>query len=545
MGAMSRMNNITPGPFDSNRRPSTARTAFPRRKESLVGRIDTLEEPPRGLDRPGTANSNASAGSNGVAPPRMPRQNGYGGFGPPSRSGEDSEHVPAMNRSETFPRPSFANESPFRTPSAPGPRPERLRQNSAFEAGPGWRPSMAPDTSRQPPPRKSIIRPSAAGKLSGSVDLAAEFGIGNPYHTPSDSASSGYSNFSSHISQSSTHTSPARSQPIRGASETGKIDDLMSDLETSMDGLRTNGLRIDPAAQGPPRTQSPMLHSPYGISPRDDPAVQNGLSYARPAPSPRFASSPQQDHSLFGPALQNRSRNDSLRMGTSPPSPRALPPSRKGSRDPGAHRGDCKACGQGITGKSISSADGRLTGKYHKACFVCTTCTEPFASAEFYVLDDKPYCEQHYHKLNGSLCGSCCSGIEGEYLEDESRTKYHVGCFRCLDCGRSLSDGYFEVDGMSYCEPDAWKRVHAYEADMYAQQQQPAPQQQPPPPRAGGPGAPRPMNGLPGRPGPGPRGPSGGARPPYGLPVGKRPPPGVGMKPRPQMNKRMTRLGNM
>lgn len=314
----------------------------------------------------------------------------------------------------------------------------------------------------------------------------------------------------------------------------------MTDLESSMDGLRTNGLRIDPAVQMPARTQSPLVESPYGVSPRDDrhsPMMQGGrrdnaspMPFDRPAPSPRFASSPQNDPQLFGPALQ-RPRPDISRMGTSPPSPRAAPPSRKGSRDPGAlPRGDCKACTLPITGKSISSADGRLTGKYHKACFVCTTCTEPFASAEFYVLNDKPYCEQHYHKLNGSLCGSCTQGIEGQYLEDETRTKYHVGCFRCLDCGRSLSDGYFEVDGRSYCEPDAWKRIQP-EPEMYAPQQ--------PPPRAG----PRPVNGLPGR--PGPRGPP-GARPPFGKPPnGNRLAPGVGTKPRPQMNKRMTRLGMM
>lgn len=205
-------------------------------------------------------------------------------------------------------------------------------------------------------------------------------------------------------------------------------------------------------------------------------------------------------------------------------------------------RGDCKACGLAIRGKSISSADGRLTGKYHKACFVCATCSEPFASAEFYVLGDRPYCEQHYHKLNGSLCGGCGRGIEGQYLEDESRIKYHVGCFRCLDCGMSLSGGYFEVDGKSYCERDAMKRSQS--SNGYGMADQDA--YPPPGPHRGGPG-PRPapgMNGLPGRPGlrAGPGG-LGMPRPPYGAQYGSRLGPGTG--PGPRMNKRMTRLGQM
>ncbi|KOS20220.1 Paxillin-B [Escovopsis weberi] len=94
------------------------------------------------------------------------------------------------------------------------------------------------------------------------------------------------------------------------------------------------------------------------------------------------------------------------------------------------------------------------------ACFVCATCAEAFTSAEFYVLDDKPYCEQHYHRLNGSLCGGCGRGIEGEYVEDESDVKHHLECFCCLDCGVSLSGGYFEVEGKAYfpTKDDPWAR---------------------------------------------------------------------------------------
>jgi hypothetical protein len=183
-------------------------------------------------------------------------------------------------------------------------------------------------------------------------------------------------------------------------------------------------------------------------------------------------------------------------------------------------RGDCKSCRLPITGKSISSADGRLTGRYHKACFVCTTCKEPFSSATFYVLDDKPYCDRHYHQLNGSLCGGCGNGIEGQYLEDESTKKHHPGCFRCGDCGVVLKDGYFEVNGRAFCEKDAWRRM-----------QQPW--------MTGRKGS-MPMTGSPlGLPA-GPGGPRSGS---FGLPSNNRM--GPGFVPRPRMEKRMTRLGMM
>lgn len=577
---LKRMNTIAPGPFDTTHRPSrvTSRHQIPPRKSSIGRKEDTVDTPAVDMnaqERPGTAASTRSTGSNNnVTPPRIPSKNGYEGFGPPLRSDDELEPQPLglINRSETFPRPSAPPEPPVRTLSTPGNRPDRIK--SVLDEA--KRPSMmGPDTSRLPPPRKSILRPQAA-KLAGSIDLAAEFGANNPYHTPSDSGSSGYSTFS-RPSHSSSHTSPEKHKPRRQASDTSDIDELMSELQNSIESLRSTELRID--LPPPPRTRSPLVESPLETSSREevyDPAVQSGRrspkkydqqlpspqlsvsplnqasfdpavqkvqrraptpqGYEQPLPSPQYGTSPRDQH-YFDPAVQKPRKLDAL-----PAS--APPPVRKGSRDPSAPRGDCKACKLPIKGKSISSADGRLTGKYHKACFVCSTCSEPFTSAEFYVLDDKPYCEQHYHKLNGSLCGSCGRGIEGQYLEDEFEIKYHVGCFRCLDCGRSLSEGYFEVDGKSYCERDAWRRVQQpwlagkglnteHDSSLH------------PPPRGG----PRQSNGhaTGGNQGRQSQRPSGLGmgfpRPPYGMPAGNRLSPNMAATPR--MNKRNTRLGMM
>lgn len=597
-GLMERMNSMVAGPFDSSQRPSTSGMSAPMQ-------TSTLQEPFQPSERPSTSHSNLSTGSgDGAFGSKVSRKNGYGGFGPPpSRSGDELAPPPLtpLSRSETFPRPSFSHEQPPpRTPSAPGTRPEHRRQKSSYSYRQG------PDTSRPPPPRKSLIRPPTAAETT--VDLAAEFGVGNPYHTPSDSASSGYSSFSQ-PSNPSTHTSPARSAAQRQHSES-HMEDLMEEVESSMGRLSAKeGLSI-PAQQQQqqhPRALSPtMAYSPSRVSPKSESISMRGPSPTQLDPfssSPQLSASPQMggQGEYFGRQEGPSPTEFPGRLEPSPLADRAGAPLpvRKDSALP--YRGDCKACGLPIHGKSVSSADGRLTGKYHKPCFVCTTCSEPFASAEFYVLGDRPYCERHYHQLNGSLCGGCGRGIEGQYVEDETAIKYHVGCFCCPDCGRSLSEGYFEVDGRSYCEQDAHRRAHAQqnfncygppggmipEHDPYAYQGSPVPQGPPQgyqqgyphghpqghpqgPPR-GRPMPPRAPNGLPrgpapggpgprpgpGGPGPQGRGGRGGPRPPYGMPPNgmrpgmrpgpgpRMPPPGANGGPMPRMNKRMTRIGQM
>lgn len=89
--------------------------------------------------------------------------------------------------------------------------------------------------------------------------------------------------------------------------------------------------------------------------------------------------------------------------------------------------------------------------------FVCHTCKEAFDTAEFYVLNDLPYCAHHYHVLNHSLCVNCTRGIEGEYLETAPRKRYHLGCFTCSDCQKPLTSDYYEINQRFYCEADAFR----------------------------------------------------------------------------------------
>ncbi|KAI1850682.1 hypothetical protein JX265_004393 [Neoarthrinium moseri] len=521
---LQRMNTIAPGPFEINRRAGAKNAFAPKTDNAPTSNsiVDDMARSGYGNERSSSAASfSSSPGS--MPPPRVPRKNGYGGFGPPQREQEESfEPRPfgTNQRSETFPKQSQnrVDSVPARPPSAPGVRQDRMRRptNESTE-----RPTMTRDreqrpsfgmrdTSRPPPPRKSLIRPPTATQDAPSINLADEFGVGNPYHTPSvsqSSSNSGYSNSgysTSQLSQPSSNSSPARSTGSRRKpSDTSNFDSLMNDLQSSMDSLKPKEVlsgRPEPPVQK--RAPSSELRArPDDL--RYDPAVQSGSRPgSRPRPrSPLASPDAMENYSdRVDPAIQGARSRD--------------PPARTHNRQQsaGRSRGNCKACRLPITGKSISSADGRLTGRYHKACFVCTTCQSPFTSSTFYVLDDQPYDAECYHRLNGSCCTTCGVGIEGQYLEDDSAHKHHPKCFRCGDCGKVLQDGYFEVNGRAYCERDAWRRV-----------QQPVM-----PPMSSG---------------------RGGLRPPangrLGLPSGNRlgPP---GMRPQmPRMEKRMTRLGMM
>ncbi|ETI28947.1 hypothetical protein G647_01399 [Cladophialophora carrionii CBS 160.54] len=128
------------------------------------------------------------------------------------------------------------------------------------------------------------------------------------------------------------------------------------------------------------------------------------------------------------------------------------------------NKGVCRGCAQLILvgQKSVSSADGRLTGRYHKDCFVCQTCKSAFPTAEFYVHNDHPYCAHHYHELENSLCATCGKGIEGLYMETANvagrgKEKHHPECLKCTTCKIRLDHDYFELSGKVYCERDAFR----------------------------------------------------------------------------------------
>lgn len=236
--------------------------------------------------------------------------------------------------------------------------------------------------------------------------------------------------------------------------------------------------------RGPePLLQPVQEPSPNGPRSPFDPAIQRGLSYENRREDPQ---------PLRDPAL-NLGRTPSPRMPEPEPRrernrnlsrdidrdvdrdmdrdyDRALnrsmtdrEPDRSMQRRPTAataSKGKCRGCSDPIVGRSVKDSSGRLTGRYHKSCFVCRTCRDPFPTAEFYVFNNFPYCEQHYHELNGSMCRSCNRGIEGQYLETDRLIKFHPRCFTCATCRIVLRDDYYELGGRNFCERHAYSEVN-------------------------------------------------------------------------------------
>lgn len=437
-GLLKQMKTMASGPFDVVARGGFQRTVSDGSIDintDLDGRKRTSQNP--------TANGQRLA-SHGPKSPRIEKPGGYGGFGP-LRSRNDERLSPSRLevRSQTIPRESEAHWERNETRSPTEPSPHGQVSNARSPVSPPKRPRRpsvtGPDLSRPLPPRGTRLigsrderRLTEAPPVPG-VDLASEFGASNPYHTASESQSSTASEFR-RVSNNSSRSSPPSSPRgfCRNPSNTSNID-LTTELELSVAELRPREL--------------PSISKPLQLEIR--PKVQNApnISPREPSPGPR------------DPAIQQGRQSPAVSRPVSP-----LPPLHRSApsediRRPATAKGNCKGCGLAIKGKSVSSADGRLTGRYHKSCFVCNTCREAFATASFYVLGDAPYCERHYHKLNNSMCTSCDRGIEGQYLETERKQKFHAHCFSCADCKRILKQDYFEMNGRFYCERDAFRRA--------------------------------------------------------------------------------------
>lgn len=121
--------------------------------------------------------------------------------------------------------------------------------------------------------------------------------------------------------------------------------------------------------------------------------------------------------------------------------------------------GPCRACHGTIDRhtkvkplKPIFSKTGELSGQWHRQCFTCTSpqCSIQFSkNVQCYVFNDHPYCFEHYHILNNSVCKSCHVGIEGKCISNELDEKWHLQCLNCTKCGNGIRSDYFIINGNS------------------------------------------------------------------------------------------------
>ena len=304
----------------------------------------------------------------------------------------------------------------------------------------------APNSGREVPYHKTQESTSSNGSCSSGVKSSSS--ISTPHESTSSNESYSFSTkgdnskASPPFNELQRHQDPSISDGYR-AGDT--FEGFIFDVEGAAPVQKDQNLGYTQSS----RINNPApIHSAEGNMPPHEHAPVRNISPATSPTSPdeyivsSFAS--QVNNLRVSPVPSAHSRHVE-------PSARRLQPANKGT---------CRGCGDLIQGKSVSSADGRLTGRYHKHCFVCHSCQRPFPTADFYVLNNQPYCARHYHELNDSLCTNCDRGIEGQYLETEMQQKFHPYCFSCQDCHIILRDDYFEFNGKTLCEQHAFGAAH-------------------------------------------------------------------------------------
>lgn len=130
-------------------------------------------------------------------------------------------------------------------------------------------------------------------------------------------------------------------------------------------------------------------------------------------------------------------------------------------------QGPCRKCHQPILKgqKSIWSKDSQLSGQWHRRCFSCYACSQKFTKGQScYVYNDRPYCETHFHEMNGSLCRICGKGVEGECLQNEVNEVFHTSCLKCCVCDAAIRTEYFIYCGKVLCEKDANEQIKLIKA---------------------------------------------------------------------------------
>ncbi|KDN53593.1 hypothetical protein K437DRAFT_3038 [Tilletiaria anomala UBC 951] len=122
----------------------------------------------------------------------------------------------------------------------------------------------------------------------------------------------------------------------------------------------------------------------------------------------------------------------------------------------------CRKCGEPVESNAVKSSDGALRGIFHRACFTCFHCDMKFEDGTFYVYENSPYCCEHYHLRNGTLCEGCGEGIEGLCKQTEGGERYHTHCLTCQFVGMSEADkgefcqepldDFYVINGRRLCD---------------------------------------------------------------------------------------------
>ncbi|XGW12110.1 hypothetical protein V3C99_013079 [Haemonchus contortus] len=87
---------------------------------------------------------------------------------------------------------------------------------------------------------------------------------------------------------------------------------------------------------------------------------------------------------------------------------------------------------------------------FHVKCYTCKKCSKPLVGLTFYNIDNSPTCSDCYNQTLDN-CAKCHEKITDKMLKVNDLT-YHVQCFTCKDCQKSLDGVPFTGDKENvYC----------------------------------------------------------------------------------------------
>ena len=213
---------------------------------------------------------------------------------------------------------------------------------------------------------------------------------------------------------------------------------------------------LSAAGQGPGPVTPQMPPPPAHKMP-----MKKGRSTARSGPPGAKASPPDFQAPKMPPAGRRNSvtklppgpRKHSI---SSPPRSPSPAPALDTSADqiPGIGRPPCARCNEAIRGSGLKA----LGCAWHKDCFVCFECQQPFAGGKILQKEGKPYCETDFRRLfgggsaggNSKTCRACNENISGPFMKALDGF-WHASHFVCKSCGGSVAEGYYEKDNYPYC----------------------------------------------------------------------------------------------
>ncbi|XP_055051803.1 LIM domain kinase 1a isoform X1 [Misgurnus anguillicaudatus] len=110
---------------------------------------------------------------------------------------------------------------------------------------------------------------------------------------------------------------------------------------------------------------------------------------------------------------------------------------RMGEEEAGGRLPECAGCRQHIYDEQYLQA---LNTDWHTLCFRCCECGASL-SHWYYEKDGRLFCKKDYWAKYGELCHGCSEPITTGLIMVAGEQKYHPECFTCLNCQAFIGDG--------------------------------------------------------------------------------------------------------